>query len=273
MIGRNPSRKITTLIATTLCALAIPAAAQAGIDHPNDFWSGYYVRAKPGVKVGYVWTEFNVPRADCAKTKGKTSLKWEYVHNSTAIWAGIDGAGSHFVEQGGVYFWCDTDSHAHYTAFWEMYREPPEGEPVADSARPVPLPNVVHPGDEMVVIVEKLRTSYQIRISDIGHWGVVEPPSTLNGTAPDTSGETIIEAAKAYLTAYYGSVSTVSIADAIDTAFPGEYGPQLDYCADGPESTSHKAYVPDATPGPCYREYPLSTFNFESSFSEAIPHS
>jgi Peptidase A4 family len=220
-----------------------------------------------------VSTEFNVPKAHCGKTKGKTSLKAHSVHNSTAIWAGIDGAGSTYVEQGGMYMWCDTDSHAHYTGFWEMYRKPPKGKKVANSALAHDL-RAVHPGDEMSVFVERLSNSFRIRVVDGSHWVVVKN-STRNGTAPDTSAETIIEPGAAYLTAYYGFVSAISSAGAVDPALGlGHYYPELDYCADGPDSTSVRAYIRNrAAPGRCARAYPYSTFNFLSSFSESIKSS
>src|ERR1022692_1443360 len=191
---RSHMRRIIILIATTLCALAIPASAHAGFSFASSTWSGYFVLMAPGYQIDTAAAQFNVPRADCRKTKGKFRNNYSSIDgfpkgptggNGTAIWTGIDGVGTlPRVEQGGIYMYCDKKSQAHYEAWWEMYRPGPTPNSATPiSARPhfltkpvdggTRLPRV-RPGDNIDIGVEKTDCEpglcsgkvYTIQISD-----------------------------------------------------------------------------------------------------------
>jgi hypothetical protein len=91
-------------------------------------WSGYVARGGKFTTVSGSWT---VPNVDCSSTP--TGV--------VALWVGLDGSGSHTVEQTGTFSACDHGA-VQYAAWYEAFPAPS-----------VTLPNPVGAGDSMSATV------------------------------------------------------------------------------------------------------------------------
>ena len=81
-----------------------------GDSSPN--WAGWVAY---GTKFRYVQATFKVPKLDCRKTPGPAVA---------SEWVGLDGAGTHTVEQDGIAAEC-AHGAASYYAWWETFPKAP----------------------------------------------------------------------------------------------------------------------------------------------------
>jgi hypothetical protein len=106
---------IAILVITSQADAIMPSpgrVADVTMGNASPNWAGYVAY---GTRFRYVQATFKVPKLDCRKTPG-TAVASE--------WVGLDGAGSHSVEQDGIAAQCSHDAASYY-AWWETFPKPP----------------------------------------------------------------------------------------------------------------------------------------------------
>jgi hypothetical protein len=169
------------LAAVVAAAIAVPTAANASTGWTRDAfrnstststnWSGYAAVGAAGAfsSVSASWTQ---PVATCGA--GQTAA---------SFWVGLDGDGSHSVEQIGAYSNCTADNVPQYYAWYEMYPNP---------AYKTTLP--LFAGDKMSASVSYDRAGrYNLSITNATR-GWTASTAQRSSTAQRVSAEVIAEA-------------------------------------------------------------------------------
>jgi hypothetical protein len=160
-------------------ALANPVAGpSAGIEDSTN-WSGYAAQADSGRVTSYIQHLFTIPNVDCAdSTLGSAGdALW-------SDWAGLDGLTNDTVEQAGIGAECtSTSAPATYFAFYEMF---PDAAVTFTG---------VNPGDDILVVIAKVSTGWQLELQDRSNGGSFDTVQTCptGSTCRDASAEAITE--------------------------------------------------------------------------------
>ena len=149
------------------------ASSQPGLAAPgrrSQNWSGYVAQGH-GAKFTSIEGSWVVPAVDCASTP----------NGNAAMWVGLDGAGSHTVEQTGTFSQCDHGA-ASYAAWYEAYPAPS-----------IILPDPVAPGDTLTAhVTNTAPRTFQLVLTNVSKGWTSTNTITVRGRL--ASAEAIAEA-------------------------------------------------------------------------------